>query len=125
MSNVSSLIRTLSSRVTKINYLVLSTGYLSTEPYTATPEGIDQKLAVMYYSRFKFTLELLPLLQNAKQQGEQARVLFILAAGRGKPVDLNDLGLKKGYSSLSSVAYSPACAELAIEVRSESQTLLT
>jgi len=115
MSNVSSVIRSLSSRLSKINYLILSTGYLSTEKYTATPDGIDQKLAVLYYSRFKFIRELLPLLQEAKKQGEPARAMNILAAGQGAPVDLNDLGLKKGYNSRSSFRYSPGCTELATE----------
>ena len=40
-------------------------------------EGIDQKLALHYYSRVAFTEQLMPLLER----GEDARVLTVLSAG--------------------------------------------
>lgn len=42
--------------------------------------------------------ELLPLLENAANAGEEARVMSILGAGVGGPLDTSDLGLKKNYS---------------------------
>ncbi|KAF8330898.1 NAD(P)-binding protein [Cantharellus anzutake] len=115
MSNISSFARSLSSRLTKLNYLFLSTGYLSTEAFKPTSEGIDQRLAVTYYSRFKFIQEFLPLLQEAKQLGEAARVVVVLASGHGKPLDLDNLGLKKKHTPFLSLFYGPACTELAVE----------
>ncbi|TEB21237.1 hypothetical protein FA13DRAFT_1742246 [Coprinellus micaceus] len=86
------------SRHPKINYLVMSPGYFTTSGRDESEEGIDKKLAVHYYARWKFTEELLPALKAAKAQGEDARVLTVLAAGKGGKIDVNDLGLKTGFS---------------------------
>lgn len=50
-------------------------------------EGLDKKFAIHFYSRFKFFTELAPLLQNAKSAGEEARVVSVLAAGKGSKLD--------------------------------------
>lgn len=85
--------------VQKLNYLFMTTGYLALfEKYTDNGEGIDRKLAVHLYSRFKFVDELLPLLLAAKSQGEEARVVSVLTAGHGAPADLDDLGVKNTYN---------------------------
>jgi hypothetical protein len=42
---------------------------------------MDKKLALNYYARWKFVYDLMPLLEKAKAQGEEARVLTVLAAG--------------------------------------------
>ena len=59
-----------------------------------TEEGIDRKLAVHYYARWKFTHDLFPSLKRAKEAGEDAKVLSVLAAGKGSEIDVEDLGLK-------------------------------
>lgn len=46
-----------------------------------TSEGMDKKLALNYYARWKFVHDLMPLLEKAKAAGEDARVLTVLAAG--------------------------------------------
>jgi hypothetical protein len=51
-------------------------------------EGIDKKMAVHFYGRFKFFTELAPLLQAAKDMGEEARVISVLGAGYGGKADL-------------------------------------
>lgn len=61
-------------------------------------EGIDKKLALHFYSRFKFFAELAPLLQVAKDAGEEARVVSVLGSGNGGKLDTEDLGLKNSYS---------------------------
>ena len=48
-----------------------------------TPEGIDRKLAVHYYSRWKITRDLLPSIQRAKDAGQEAKVVLVLGAGKG------------------------------------------
>ncbi|KAJ3748877.1 NAD-P-binding protein [Lentinula detonsa] len=56
-----------------------------------TLEGKEPKLVLIYYPRFKFMRELIPLLQTAKDAGEDARSYIT--------IDYDDLGfLKKGYS---------------------------
>lgn len=42
---------------------------------------------------------LMPLLQKAKDAGEDAKMLTVLSAGlESGPIDLDDLGLKKNFS---------------------------
>ncbi|KAK7453470.1 hypothetical protein VKT23_011745 [Stygiomarasmius scandens] len=84
----------LGIQTAKINYLVFSAAYSNLKS-SWTEEGIDKQLAVRYYHRFKATYELLPLLRNAKDLGEDARVLSILASGFTWPFDENDFGYKK------------------------------
>ncbi|KAG8894994.1 hypothetical protein FRC01_012624 [Tulasnella sp. 417] len=85
----------------KLNYLVLSQGILTFNGFDPTSEGIDKKLALHFYGRWKFVDELVPLLDNASNAGEEARVLNILGAGKGGPVDASDLGLKNNYSVIA------------------------
>ncbi|KAF9052120.1 hypothetical protein BJ165DRAFT_1401524 [Panaeolus papilionaceus] len=105
MKNVASLASTLSSKLAKINYLVHSAGVFGLLGREDTEEGIDKKLASRYYARFRLTHDLMPLLKKAKECGESANVLSILGAGQGwGDVDLDDLGLKKGYRGLKAMA---------------------
>ncbi|KAF6765373.1 hypothetical protein DFP72DRAFT_1029256 [Ephemerocybe angulata] len=98
MSNVHATSQLILSKHPKINFLVLSAGFMSGSGRDESPEGIDRKLAVHYYSRWKFIRELEGGLRKAKEGGEEARVLSVLAPGRGTKVDLDDLGLKKSYT---------------------------
>jgi hypothetical protein len=43
--------------VDKINYLVMSPGIMTLQGQTESDEGIDQKLALHYYARWKFAYE--------------------------------------------------------------------
>ncbi|CAE6428542.1 unnamed protein product [Rhizoctonia solani] len=97
MSNVRNTTSSLVGRLPKLNYLVLSPGFLTLKGRDETSEGIDKKLALNYYARWKFVYDLMPLLEKAKAQGEEARVLTVLAAGTNGKLDENDLDLKKGY----------------------------
>lgn len=95
----------------------MSPGFLSLAGFTPTPEGIDRKMAVHFYGRWKFVTELLPLLEAAEKAGEDARVVSVLHAGRGCVIDLDDLGLKKHYTISKSARASPSYNSLAVEVR--------
>lgn len=97
MSNVRSTTASLLGRLNKLNYLVLTPGFLTLKGRDETSEGIDKKLALNYYARWRFVHDLMPLLEKAKAQGEEARVLTVLAAGTNGKLDENDLDLKKGY----------------------------
>ncbi|KAG8943963.1 hypothetical protein FRC00_010835 [Tulasnella sp. 408] len=93
---------------TKLNYLVLSQGVITMNGFDPTSEGIDTRLALSFYSRWKFVDELLPLLESASSDGEEARVMTILAPGISGPLDTSDLGLKKNYSSGLARKHGPA-----------------
>ncbi|KAG9046097.1 hypothetical protein FS837_005084 [Tulasnella sp. UAMH 9824] len=81
-----------------LNYLVLSQGILTMKGFDPTSEGIDRKLALHFYGRWKFVDELLPLLQKASSDGEEARVMSILDPKVSAPLDTTDLGLKIAFS---------------------------
>ncbi|KZV87193.1 NAD(P)-binding protein [Exidia glandulosa HHB12029] len=100
MRNVGIVTRDLASRLEKINYLVLSPGLMSLSGRKATEDGVDYKIAIHYYSRFKFARDLVPLLEKASAAGEPARVLTIYDSWIGGPsgVRPDDMKLEKDYS---------------------------
>ena len=59
-----------------------------------TSEGIDTMASLSYYSRLRFTYNLLPLLSHSPN----GRVVSILAGGKERGLDINDLELRKKYS---------------------------
>jgi NAD(P)-dependent dehydrogenase (short-subunit alcohol dehydrogenase family) len=66
MKNVDSTTTDLLKRLPKINFLVLTPGFLTLKGRTEMEEGIDRKLALNYYARWKFIKDLMPLLRKAK-----------------------------------------------------------
>lgn len=98
MKNVKATTTELLSRLPKLNFLVMSPGYMTFKGRDETEERIDKKLALHYYARWRFIYDLLPLLTAATDEGEDAKVLSVLAAGFGGPIDTNDLGLKKTFT---------------------------
>ncbi|KAH8833099.1 NAD-P-binding protein [Flagelloscypha sp. PMI_526] len=102
MANVHSTTAQLLSTLPKINFLVLTAGVFPTGDRKETSEGIDKSLALNYYSRFALTYDLLPLLKKAEESEEDAKVYTVLAAGMGLKINLDDLGLKKTFSSSTS-----------------------
>lgn len=99
MRNVQAATRELLTRVPKINFLVMTPGIATLKGRDETDEGIDTKLAVHYYARWKFTSELMPALLKAKEDGEDAKVMLVMAARRGGEIDLNDLGAEENIFS--------------------------
>jgi NAD(P)-dependent dehydrogenase (short-subunit alcohol dehydrogenase family) len=118
MKNVQATTTSLLSSLPKLNYLFITTGYLTLKGRDETSEGIDKKLALNYYARWKFIYDLMPLLRKAKDAGEDAKAMSVLAAGKGGPIDLDDLGLKKGFSLSAAGVAAATYNDLMIEVRS-------
>lgn len=116
MKNVQHATSEILSRYPKINFLVLSTGIMTTKGRDETEEGLDTKLAVHYYSRWKFIEGLLPALNKASTEGEDAKVFSVLAPGKGAEIDLDDLGLKKTFSVTKAGLQAPTYNDLMIEV---------
>jgi len=99
MKNVHAATQEILSKHPKINFLVLTTGVMSTKGRNETEEGLDTKLAAHYYSRWKFIDGLLPALRKANEDGEDGKVISVFSAGMGGgAIDMEDLGLKKTYS---------------------------
>jgi NAD(P)-dependent dehydrogenase (short-subunit alcohol dehydrogenase family) len=104
-------------KLARVNFLVLTPGVMTLAGREETDEGIDRKLALHYYARWKLIHEcvcifypwqtessrterdrLMPLLQAARDADQDARVMTVLHAGGGGKVDLSDLGLKRTFS---------------------------
>ncbi len=78
-----------------------------------TSEGLDRKLTTNYYSRLRFTQQLLPLLQSASPQF--SRVVSVLAPGGEGTLDFNDLDLKQNFSLLKAAAHTVTMTDFAFE----------
>lgn len=98
-----------------IDFLIISCGILTMQGRTETAEGIDQKLALHYYGRHFLIRELLPKLQRQADEGKEVRVMSVLAAGMGAPVEMDDLDLKKKYSVPRAAAAAPYHNDLMVE----------
>lgn len=115
--NVHSTTTGLLEHLPKINFLVLSAGFASFKARDETEEGIDRRLGLHYYARWKFIYDLLPLLRKAKDAGEDAKVISVLGAGNGVALDLDNLGLKRNYLSSNPGNTSPTYTDLMMQVR--------
>ena len=116
MKNVEATTSELLARLPKLNYLVLSPGIFVFHGRDETEEGIDKKLAVHYYARWKFTNDLLPLLRKAREAGQDAKAFSVFSAGKGGDIDLDDLGLKKHFSLGNAAMAAPTYNDLMMEV---------
>ncbi|KAJ7661147.1 hypothetical protein B0H17DRAFT_1094581 [Mycena rosella] len=95
MTNVREACAAIRAKVARVNFLVMTAGYSSFVNIAITSEGLDLHLALRYYWRYVFIHELLPLVKNAHDRGEDAKVMSVLGAGRGspkRPLDLENLG---------------------------------
>ena len=118
MKNVHALAKDLLERLPKLNFLMNSAGVFGIYRLQETEEGIDKKLASRYYSRWALASysDLLPLFRKAKDKGEPASVLSVLAARVGPQVYLDDLGLKKSYSGIKAVMQSASYNDFMVAI---------
>ncbi|RLN45170.1 hypothetical protein BBJ28_00024825 [Nothophytophthora sp. Chile5] len=78
---------------TSFDWIVITAGILSLNGRTETSEGLDVKMSTHYYGRFMLVHDML---ESLNRPG--VRVLNVLAAGRGRAPNLDDLDLKRSYS---------------------------
>ncbi|KAK7994901.1 short-chain dehydrogenases/reductase [Apiospora arundinis] len=93
MKNVDEVCRYIQSRESTINLLYLTCGSLITKKQTA--EGLHYPMALMYYARTRFIVNLLPQLKKAQSL---RRVVTVGAGGKEGPVipsdwQANDMGI--------------------------------
>ncbi|KIM28298.1 hypothetical protein M408DRAFT_41713, partial [Serendipita vermifera MAFF 305830] len=98
MAQIREVTSKLSKELDKVNFIVVSPGVLTMNGRDETSEGIDRKMACNFYARFRFIYDLAPLVQKAAESGEKTGVMSVFAAGNGSAVDLDDLGLAKGFT---------------------------
>jgi hypothetical protein len=56
-------------------------------------------------------------MQKAKEEGQDAKAMSVLAPGSAGRVDLDDLGLKKGFSISAAGLQAPSYNDAMAEVR--------
>ncbi|CAZ83612.1 unnamed protein product [Tuber melanosporum] len=101
LSTVDKVTNQIAASEKKLNLLFMSPGYMTMQSRDESPEGIDRKMAISYYARMRFALNLLPLLSTS----EPARVISVLGPGTEGALDMKDLGLAApGSFSLAAVA---------------------
>lgn len=86
----------------------------SLSPSPETSEGLDKKLTTNYYSRMRFTTQLLPLLQAASPS--LSRVVSVLAPGEeSNALDFNNLDLKTNFSLRNAALHATCMNDFAFE----------
>ncbi|KAJ6527064.1 hypothetical protein B0H19DRAFT_1196350, partial [Mycena capillaripes] len=101
MASVRAVCAGLLARLTRVNFLVMSAAGPrgnSVIESGETAEGLDDHLAMRYFSRYVYTKELLPLLVHAQEKGQHAHVMTVLGAGFGLKLATTDLGLAETRS---------------------------
>lgn len=77
-----------------------------------------------YYARWKLIGDLLPALKKAKEAGEDAKVLSVLAAAKGAEIDEDDIGFKKTYSFIKARTQVLTYNDLMMEVNYSLQDII-
>ncbi|TFK39196.1 hypothetical protein BDQ12DRAFT_73008 [Crucibulum laeve] len=114
MKNVHALTKTLLERVSTINFLVFTQSVPTLGPKQESAEGLDIRLALRYYSRWVLIDDLLPGLRKARELGQDAKVMSILAAGQYSKLDINDLGLKKKFTPYKAMLQTASYNDLMV-----------
>lgn len=89
--------KSFAKSVKDIDYVIITAGMMRVGGRRDTTEGLDDKMALHYFSRFTLIHSLAPMLEERAKQTGDARVMSVLAAAQGKLVDENDLNLSKNY----------------------------
>lgn len=105
----------LREREPKIHCLVLTVGFMTLKGRHETPEGIDRKMAVNYYTRMRCILNLMPALTKASESNELSRVVTVLAAGSEGDVREDDLDLKHNFTLHACLAHCVVMSDFFIE----------
>jgi len=78
-------------------------------------EGLDKKMAVNYYSRMRFVVELMPNLTAASNAGQLSRVNTVLAAGSEGDVYVDDLDLHHNFTLHAALAHCTVMTDFMME----------
>ncbi|ODQ66798.1 hypothetical protein NADFUDRAFT_46162 [Nadsonia fulvescens var. elongata DSM 6958] len=86
-------------KLDRLNLLFLSPGYLTLSGRQESSEGIDCKMAVNYYARWRLVDNLMPLLAHTADDLKQpARVVSVLQPGNEGKFNEEDMGLKNHFT---------------------------
>lgn len=113
IAEVDKIITAVKKKETKLDVLVLSTGFLAFDGFNPTAEGHDPSLVTAYYSRLRIVQQLLPLLNESASP----RILSILAAGKEGPMKEDDLDLQTpgNWTTWQSAIHGTTMGTLSLE----------
>ncbi|KAE8452572.1 hypothetical protein EG329_013831 [Mollisiaceae sp. DMI_Dod_QoI] len=101
LAEVDRVCKELEKREKSINLLVQTQGNTNLRGRDESPEGLDRKFTLNFYSRMRFISNLLPLLRTASISPPHfARSVSILGAGGERSINLDDLELKHSFSGV-------------------------
>jgi NAD(P)-dependent dehydrogenase (short-subunit alcohol dehydrogenase family) len=106
LKNVDKVCSEIQAAEKQVNLLFMTAGFLTLAGRTETTEGLDKKLNMNYYSRFRFIQNLLPQLTLAAEAGSLSRGVSVLAAGKESDIILDDLSLKTNYSGPNALKHA-------------------
>ncbi|KAL2350618.1 hypothetical protein BJ546DRAFT_381950 [Cryomyces antarcticus] len=115
LAHVDEVCKEIEQKEKKIHMLFLTAGFMSLRGRNETPEGIDKKMAVNYYSRMRFIINLMPLITAASAASELSRVITVLAAGSEGNIRLEDLELKHNFTLHACLAHCVVMSDFMIE----------
>ncbi|KAK5696136.1 hypothetical protein LTR97_008556 [Elasticomyces elasticus] len=108
--NVDEVCREIAGKEKTINLICLSQGVMYNT--VVTDEGLRAPIALVHYSRLRFLVNLLPLVERAKGL---RRVLSIFAGGKEGPINLSDLRVDHGINPLALRGHMAAMQTFALE----------
>ncbi|KAL7928075.1 hypothetical protein V8C35DRAFT_318994 [Trichoderma chlorosporum] len=115
IANVDRVCSDIIQREKTLNLLVLTSGVLTIDGRNESPEGLDRKMAVHYYSRMRFISNLLPLLTISASSSQLSRVMTVLGAGIGGRMVESDLDLRNNFSLSNCGAHCGVMTDLMLE----------
>ncbi len=102
MEDVERLSAFVAQRWPRLHYLVHSAGVVRGRR-ELTADGLERNFAVNYLSRFRLTLELLPLLRAGATPATAARIAIVGGAALVGKVNFGDVNLTKNFSTARAV----------------------
>jgi len=97
-----------------LHLLLITSGGLNVGPRRETVDGVEHNFSISYLGRFLLINRLLPLLL----QNQGARVMSVMSAGQGGPIDnLDDPEMKAPgtYGKLKSASYNSMANDLMMD----------
>ncbi|KAL6705887.1 hypothetical protein ACN47E_006347 [Coniothyrium glycines] len=115
LHNVDAACSEIAARENTVNVLFMTCGYLTLKGRDPTPEGLDRKLALHYYSRLRFVQQLALLLAAAAESSTLSRVVSVMdpQAGLRAVPNWDDLSLTTTYSLKNCFVHASAMQNLA------------
>ncbi|KAK6074799.1 short-chain dehydrogenase reductase [Seiridium cupressi] len=115
VSEIDKVVKAVVNKETKIDFLVMSAGFMAFEGRKDPREGLDPSMSTRYYSRLRAVEQLLPLLNSTAVASP--RIVSVLAGGREGPINESDLDLRDrtNWSFWNASVHSATMGTLALE----------